>query len=388
MGKASTSLIFRGALTDLGHRVTVFAGPPYPELDPRVRLERVPSLDLYRPQDPFRRPARDEFRSAIDVLEYASMCTGAFPEPLTFSLRVARILRARGSEFDVVHDNQGLGYGLLRIRQPLLATIHHPISIDRELALVEATSAAQRMGKRRWYAFVKMQARVVRKLPLLVAVSETAKADTVRDFGVDPTRVTVIPNGVDTDLFRPLDDVACSAGSIVTVASSDQVSKGLEFLVEAVAKLRTERDVTLTVIGRGGSGKPFRRAVERFGVEDLVKSVGRVDVLDMVAMLNRAQVAVVPSLYEGFSLPAIEAMSCGVPLVSTTGGALAEVVGDAGLLVPPGDASALAAAIDRVLSDEAFAGQLGRAGRRRVLERWTWSAAAEALAERYRGLAC
>lgn len=369
-------------LAALGHDVTVFAGPPYPALGPGVHLEAVPSLDLYRPDDPFRRPALREFKDAVDVLEYAAMCTAAFPEPLTFSLRLARVLRGRA--FDVLHDNQGLGYGLLGCMRhtPLVGTIHHPISIDRRLALEDARSRGRRFTQRRWYAFVRMQARVARRLPRVIAVSEAAKLDIVSDLKVDADRIVVIPNGVDPDLFRP--EVTKVPGRLVAIASSDMPSKGLDHLAEAVAKLVTEDDnITLSVIGRGGTGRRFAHAVERYGIAKHVRIEGRVDALTMVRLLSEAEVGLVPSLYEGFSLPAVEMMACALPVVSTTGGALAEVVGDAGVLVPPGDAGALAGAV-RALRDPGRRAALGRSARSRVLDRFTWRATAEQVAGVYR----
>ena len=376
------------ALTEEGHAVTVFAGPPYPDLDGDVELVRVPSLDLYRPEDPFRVPALREFRSVPDVLEFGVMCTGAFPEPLTFSLRVAAELRRHPGRFDVVHDNQSLGYGLLDVarRIPTVATIHHPISVDRRIALSAAPSRAIRFQQRRWYSFVRMQARVARRMARILTVSQSAASDVTRDFGVPGHKVTVVNNGVDPELFKPLPDVARVPGRIVTVASSDLPSKGIGHLIEAVAKLRTERDAELTIIGKGGLGRATKRAIARFGLQDAVHTVGRVDVLEMVRLYAEAEVAVVPSLYEGFSLPAIEAMSCGVPLIATSGSSLDEVIGDdgAGVLVPPGDASALAKALDRLLGNEGERSRLAQAARSRVLERFTWHAAATATAAEYR----
>jgi glycosyltransferase involved in cell wall biosynthesis len=376
------------ALTSLGHRVTVFSGPPHPELDPGVGLERVPSLDLYRPDDPFRRPRLKEFHDSIDVLEYGLMCTGAFPEPLAFSLRVARLLSPRANEFDIVHDNQTLAYGSLALahRMPLLATVHHPISVDRRLALRAARSFRERTGKRRWYGFVRMQARVARRLPALVAVSDSARRDLIADFGVAADRIHVVPNGVDTDLFCPLPDVRRIPGRLIAIASSDQPAKGLEHLVEAVAKVRTEKNVHLVVIGKGGQGENFRRAVQRFGVSDHVITAGRVPALSLVEHMARAEVAVVPSLYEGFSLPAVEAMSCGVPLIATNGGALPEVVGDAAVVTSPRDAWALASAIGGLLDDPARREVLAAAGRRRALARYSWETAAASMVERYRSV--
>ena len=374
------------ALSALGHEVTVFAGQPYPELSPGVELVRLPSLDLYRPDDPFRRPSRHEFLDLVDVAEYAAMCAGSFPEPLTFSIRAARELRRRAGQFDVVHDNQTLAYGILDIasRFPLVTTIHHPISIDRRHELASAPDRLSRFGKRRWYSFVRMQKRVARRLDHLVTVSDHSLRDIVCEFGVARDRIAVVPNGVDAELFRPLPHVGRLPGRIVTVASSDLPGKGMRFLVEATAKLATEREVELVVIGRGGGTTAFKELVNRFGVQERVKALGRVDALTMVEAFAQAEVAVVPSIYEGFSLPAVEAMSTGTPLVATRGGALPEVVGDAGVLVPPGDAEALRTAISALLDDPARRERLGRTGRARVLERYTWVAAAEATTERYR----
>jgi len=376
------------ALAALGHRVTILAGPPYPDPTPGVDLVKIPSLDLYRPEDPFRRPRLAEFKDAVDVAEYGLMCTGTFPEPLTFSIRAARFMRRFSSSFDVVHDNQCLGYGLLDVatRVPTVATIHHPISIDKGLALREAPSSLRRLGQRRWYSFVRMQARVARRLPRVLTVSDSARDDVIRDFRVRPERLAVVANGVDTELFRPVPDVARVPGRIVTVASSDHPSKGIGHLIEAVAKLRTERPVELVIIGKGGLGRSVARSIERFDAEDSVRTAGRVEALEMVRLYAEAEVAVVPSLYEGFSLPAIEAMSCGVPLVATTGGALGEVVGldGAGVLVPPADAGALAEAIRGLLDDRSKALQMGRAARARVEERFTWRAAALGCVGQYR----
>jgi glycosyltransferase involved in cell wall biosynthesis len=375
-----------------GHEVEVLGGPPFPELDEGVRLTRLDSLDLYREDDPFRRPRPSEFRDGIDLLEYAGMCTAAFPEPLTFSLRARRELARRRDEFDVVHDNQCLGWGLLglqRLGLPVLATVHHPITVDRELELAAATSPWRRVTLRRWYAFTRMQARVARRLPRLLTVSEQSADDVVAAFDVPRERLEVVHNGVDEQRFRPREDVARVPGRLVTTASADAPLKGLVPLLEALAKIRTRReDVHLVVVGRRKEGGLADRAMQELSLpEEAVRFVHGIDVEELATLLASAQVAVVPSLYEGFSLPAIESMACGTPLVATTGGALPEVVGadgDTGLLVPPGEPGPLATAIERLLDDEALRARIGVAGRRRVLDRFTWRVAAARTAEQYR----
>ena len=381
------------ALTRLGHSVEVFSGPPYPELS-GVPLTRVPSLDLYRSDDPFRRPALGEFTDEIDLLEYASMCVGRFPEPLTFSLRVARILGSRSREFDIVHDNQCLGYGLLRLhgKLPVVATVHHPITIDKRLAVAHASRRKERRRLKRWYSFTKMQARVARGLNHLMTVSEAALDDVVSEFDVERPAVSVVHNGVDQELFRPLEDIDKVPGRIICVTNAGLPMKGLAFLVEALAKLRTERDAHLVVVAKNGDTRRVRLEARRFGVEDHVRVHESVDALHLVELFASAEVAVVPSLYEGFSLPAVEAMSCGIPLVTTTGGALPEVVGgdgEASLHVPPGDAAALATATERLLDDVVLRDGMGAAGRARVLERFTWETTARATVDVYRrALSC
>ncbi|MGI8776701.1 MAG: glycosyltransferase family 4 protein [Acidimicrobiales bacterium] len=377
-------------LVALGHRVEVWSGPPYPPLDPDVPLVRVPSLDLYRSPDPFRTPALSEFRDALDVAEFALMCSGGFPEPLTFSLRAWRALRHRRGDFDVVHDNQCLGYGILGIDHdvaPVVATLHHPITVDRALDLAHAPTWQRRASLRRWYAFVRMQKRVVRHLPRLITVSSSSARDICAQMEARPRQLAVVPVGVDTAQFRPLPHLARVPGRIMTTASADVPLKGLLPLIEAVAKVRTERHAELVVVGQRRQGSEVPAAIARLGLEGSVHLVGAVDDRRMIELYAEAEVAVVPSLYEGFSLPAIEAMACGVPLVATTGGALPEVVGrdgDTALLVPPGDPGALATAIGSLLDDAELRARIGAAGRTRVLDRFTWQATARDTVTQYR----
>ncbi|MFW3169636.1 glycosyltransferase family 4 protein [Geodermatophilus sp. CPCC 206100] len=375
-------------LTALGHDVQVLSGQPYPELDDGVPLTRVPSLDLYREPDPFRTPRPSEFRDWVDVAEWAAMCTAGFPEPATFSLRAARLLLPRAAEFDVVHDNQSLGWGLLRLVRagiPTVATVHHPVAIDRDLELAAAPSLRRRTTLRRWYGFTRMQARVAPRLDGVTTVSESSRRDIETHLGVPAAATDVIPVGIDPDVFtpppggRPRD-----RASIVVVTSADVPLKGLVHLLEAVAKLRTERPVRLTVVGTARPGGPAQAALDRLALGDAVRFTGPLPEADLVRLLQDAAVVAIPSLYEGFSLPAVEAMACGTALVTTDAGALPEVVGSkAGLRVRAGDVGELTAALALVLDSPSLGEQLGRAGRRRVLASYTWRSTAERTAEWY-----
>lgn len=379
-----------GQLVEMGHQVTVFAGQPWPVLDDGVDFVAVPSLDLYRDPDPFRIPSLPEFRTRTDALEFALMCTAGFPEPLTFSLRARRILAARRDCFDVIHDNQCFGRGMLgmvRDGWPVLSTLHHPITVDRTLDLAHATDWKRRLSLRRWYGFLGMQMEVARQMPRIVTVSESSKRDLAEQMGIQLDRVSVVPIGVDPLRFKPLPHLSRVPGRIMTTASADVPLKGLVPLLEGLAKLRTERPADLVVVGRPRADSRVGETIERLGLADAVSFVSDVSDDRLVELYAEASVAVVPSLYEGFSLPAIEAMACGVPLVATTGGALPEVVGtdgETGMLVPPGDPGALAFAMGRVLDDPALSARLSEAGRRRALGRFTWRACAEETVEHYR----
>ncbi len=375
-------------LVALGHHVEVFSGQPYPALDPGVRLVEVPSLDLYREPDPFRTPRPRELRDRIDLLEVATMWTAGFPEPRTFSLRAARLLRNRLGDFDVVHDNQTLGYGMLDIQRaglPLVTTIHHPITFDRRVELSAATTWRSQLTLRRWYAFVHMQARVARQLAGILCPSASSARDVVTDFGVDPARVQVVPLGVD-HVFRP-PSLPRTPGRIVAMASADTPMKGIATLLEAFAKLRTERDLELVLVSRPKPGGQTEQLLDRLAISDSVRFVGGMSDTELAAVVGSAEIACVPSLYEGFSLPAAEAMACGTPLVVSRAGAIPEVVGPAGEcadLVTPGDVGELAAALARLLDDPDRRARMGSAGRRRALAEFSWRAVAEATAAAYR----
>lgn len=375
----------------MGHHIEVLSGQPWPELVDPEQLVKIPGLDLYRQPDPFRVPRLSEFTSTIDAREFALMCTAGFPEPWAFSQRARRLLRKRRLDFDIVHDNQCLGSGVLGMMRdgwPVTATIHHPITVDRELDLAHAQGFRRRLSLRRWYGFLRMQLRVAPRIPRVVTVSESSKRDITAQMGVPSEHMTVVPIGVDELIFRPLPGVARVPGRLMTTASSDVPLKGLTILLEALAKARVERpDAHLVVIGRLKDGSAVPALINALGLESAVEFVTGVTDERIVELYAEAQAAVVPSLYEGFSLPAVEAMACAVPLIATTGGALPEVVGPDGIAartVEPGDPSALAMVIVEVLDDDAQRARLGEAGRLRVLERFTWRAHAEGLVEMWR----
>lgn len=376
------------ALVEQGHTVDVISGPPYPELDPRVRLIKLPSLDLYATERRFRAALDRRLLRPLELYEYLSVLSGGFPEPYTFGVRAYRYLKRHGHEYDIVHDNQTLCYSLLDIQRklhlPVVATLHHPITVDREIALKAARTRTLRWLIRRWYSFLRMQGKVVRQLDHVLTVSEQSQRDIERDFGRPAAATQVVHNGIDTEVFRPLPDVAPEPDTLIVTASADAPLKGLRYLLKAVARLeRAGRPVRLTVVGRLGENSPTARLIRRLGIADRVRFVTGLSTEELVRAYNRAAIAVAPSLYEGFGLPAGEAMACGTPVVSTTGGALPEVVGNAGVTVPPGDDRALAAAIGELLADEPRRRALRDAGRERIVTHFDWQRVASDVVTAY-----
>ncbi|MFI2333307.1 glycosyltransferase family 4 protein [Nocardia rhamnosiphila] len=366
-------------LAELGHDVEVFSGQPYPaDLDPRVTLTEVPSLDLYRDDDPFRTPHPREIRDRIDLLELATMWTAGFPEPRTFSMRAARLLRGRVDDFDVVHDNQCLGSGLLDIakRLPLVATVHHPITKDREVDLAAAVWRRKPLV-RRWYGFLGMQERIARRIPDLLTVSSSSATDIADDFGVDPGQLNVVPLGVDTELFAPRGPRV--PGRIVAVASADKPLKGITHLLQALTRLRITHRVELQLVAKLEPNGPTEKQIAELGLSDIVTVRPGLSDNELAEVLASAEIACIPSLYEGFSLPAVEAMASGTPLVVSRTGALPEVVGEPGVcaeLTEPGDSAELARVIGQLLDSPQTRQRMQTAARDRAVSVFSWESVA------------
>ncbi len=376
------------ALVDCGHSVDVISGEPYPHLDARVQLVPLPGLNLYAAESHVTALRPRHFRSLTDLTEYFSMLTGGFPEPYTFGRRLVRHFREKRPDYDVVHDNQSLCYGLLDVRElgyPLLATIHHPITMDRDIALVNARTRGERALIRRWYSFVKMQTRVTQRLEHVVTVSDASARDIESAFGIPRAKVHVVPNGIDLDDFGPKPHLSRDTCHLVSTASADAPLKGTRHLLRALATLRIEYpEIRLTLVGQIRPGGPTDKLIAELGIGDRItfrSGLGTAEIADLYA---NATIAVVPSDYEGFGLPAGEAMACGVPVVAAAGGALPEVIGDAGVVVPVRDPDALAGAIRQLLDAPAHRLALGERGRERILARFNWHLAAQRMTRLYR----
>jgi glycosyltransferase involved in cell wall biosynthesis len=382
-------------LARLGHEIDVLVGPPYPDAMPfAASVEELPNEQFWarwfaRDRSGFvLRPTPLRILSPLTFYELAASRLGFLPEPFAFSVRAFRALAARlraGRRYDLVHDVQCLGWGMLAVRAlglPLVATVHHPLTIDRRASFVRDETLRDALGTMQFYP-IGMQSTVARRAERLLTSSMASAGEIQRDFGVDPRRLRMVANGVDTNLFRPDPDVPRCDEEILCVGRASDPNKGVKTLVEALARL--PRSVRLTLVDDDHPDNGARKRARRLGCGDRMHITGRIRTDELVALYRRAALVVVPSRYEGFGLPAVEAMACGTPVVATRAGALPEVVGvgGGGVLVPPDDPQALARAVAELLARPATRAELGSLGHKRVDAAYAWPRVARATAEVY-----
>jgi glycosyltransferase involved in cell wall biosynthesis len=375
------------ALVDLGHHVDVISGPPYPELDPRIGLIKLPSLDMYARENPITCLNREIIGNKTDLFEWWSHNWGGFPEPYTFGVRMAEYMRDKIDQYDIMHDNQTLCYGMLDVRDmglPVVGTIHHPITKDRRIDIKHAKWPWIKFLKWRWYSFLNMQINVARALDPLIVVSDSTKRDVHKDFKIPMARMVRIHHGIDHELFTPQPHITRRKNRLMATASADVPLKGLIYLIRAYHMLLVDHpDLELTVVGRLREGQTMDE-LNRLGIRDRVKFISGLSGEQIRDLYAEATIAVSPSVYEGFGFPAGEALSCGVPLVATDGGSLPEVVGDAGIIVPHSNPPALARAIDALLRDENHRAELSIKARQHILKNFKWERCARDVVQLYR----
>lgn len=382
-------------LARLGHEVSVVVGPPYPDPMPFAKaVHRLPNQQFWAgwfSRDPaVLLPAGAPLRvfEPLHFYELAASRLGFLPEPCAFSARAFRAVSGwlrRGRRFDVVHDVQCLGWGTLglhRLGLPVVTTIHHPLSIDRRASFVRDQGFRDAIGTMTFYP-IGMQSFVARRLERVLTSSRASAGEIERDFGVRRERLRMVANGVDTDLYRPDPAVARDPNEILCVGRASDPNKGLHTLVTALAQL--PRHVHLTLVDDDHPDNEARKRALALGCADRLSLVGRVPNEALVALYRRAALVVVPSRYEGFGLPAAEAMACATPVVATRAGALPELVetGGGGVLVERDAPGALAKGIAQLLEQPEARARLGERGRRGVVEAYSWPRVAAATAAVY-----
>ena len=367
------------ALNRLGHDVSVLSGPPYPELDDNVELIKIPSLGLFESGERLEAFRLSFLWNPIDFYEWITVLTGGFPEPYTYGKRVIKKLKDSNFKFDVLLDNQSLSDSLLEIQEnhPLAVTIHHPITKDHRLEMESATNWKEKLSSSRWHNFLPMQKRVAPQLNHIICVSQPSKEDVISEFNVDENKITVIPNGIDIDTFKPSLVSKTLGFRIVTTASADIPLKGLRHLILALPRVMDEFPLTsLVVIGKSPEKSNLDKLIDDLDLQDKITFKSGISELEIVKIYHDSDIAVIPSLYEGFGFGAGEAMACGVPLISTDSGGLKQVIGDAALKISPGSVKEIEDGIFKLFNEEETRKELSIKGRKRMEELFDWKIAA------------
>ena len=374
------------ALYDLGHEIDVFSGPPYPDLDPKIKLVKIPSLGLYEKKSKFYDVNPMKLLNPINLFEWLSVNSGGFPEPYTFGKRIKKILKQNLNEYDVIHDNQSLAYELLffQKKKPLVTTIHHPISLDLAYQLQSTNDIFLKLLMRRWHSFLVMQKFVAKRLKKIVVPSNSSIEDIKDEFHVHKNKMERVMNGIDLNVFYPDSKIKKIPFKLVTVASADVPLKGLDYLLKALSDLaEVYSDISLSIIGEQKKGGHTERLIKKLNLEKRVNFFSNLTQEDLRKTYCEAELAIIPSLYEGFGFAAIEAMACGVPLISSSGGALPEVIKDTGIIIPPKNAKEIYNSVDFLLSSPKSAKELAEKGLQRANSKFSWTAIAKQLEKVY-----
>jgi len=365
------------ALSLMGHQVDVISGPPYPNLDEKVNLIKLPGLDLFQTfifKDRLKILIKKKNKRAIDFYEFFSTFFGGFPEMSTFGERAKEFLD-KNLHYDIVIDNQSISYGMLEIQKkfPLIEIIHHPITKDYKFELQSSSSFMYRLSRHRWYSFLKMQKRVAPQLKTIVTPSINSLKDIASDFNVNKKNINVINNGLDIDIFIPYKEIKRNPTKLITTASADVALKGLDYTLKSLASLVNDfPEISLLVIGKMKKGGHTSRLIDELDIKDRVLFKTGLSKEEIAKEYASSSIAIVSSLYEGFGYPVIEAMSCEIPLIATNSSSIPELVGDYAELIPAENTYALSNAIKSILNDYSQYKNIALRGRQHIVNNFNW----------------
>ena len=365
------------ALNNIGHNVDVISGPPYPELIADIELIKLPGLNLFSTFE-FRERLKIFFhtknKSLDDWYEFSSTLMGGFPELQTFGNRAKVFLSDKN--YDAVIDNQSISFGMIDIQKskPFIEIMHHPISKDYFYDLKFARGLIQRLSKMRWFSFLKMQKKVAKQIKVVVTPSLSSQQDIHHDFKVPMQNIQVIPNGIDFNTFCSLPNLVPRANGVITTASADVPLKGLDFSLQAIARLKSEYpDINLTVIGSPRAGGHTERLIKKLKLEEQVSFKTNLTKEEITYEYAKSSVAVVSSLYEGFGFPVGEAMACATPLVATNVASIPEITGSFAQLIPAEDAEAIYQGIKNIFQNPQKYKIQAELGRQHIIENFNWT---------------
>ncbi len=369
------------ALQALGHNVDIISGPPYPNLEPEINLIKSPGLDLFSTfvlQDRISLLRNKKNKSLDDWYEFFSALLGGFPEIKTFGGRLKELLR--NSSYDILIDNQSISFGILEIQKnlPVLEIIHHPITKDYKYDIKFSKGIIQKISKWRWFSFLNMQKKVAPKLMAISTPSLSSKNDIARDFNVSCKKISVIPNGIDFEVFSPKSNITRITGQLITTASADVPLKGLDFTLKAIAELIKDYPyLRLIIIGAPRIGGHTERLIKKLKIEANIVYKTNLTKEEIAIEYANSNIAIVSSLYEGFGFPVGEAMACSIPLIATNVASIPEITGNFAELVPACDSKSIEDSIRNILSNPFEYQSRANEGRKHIIDNFDWKKIAQ-----------
>ena len=369
------------ALQALGHNVDIISGPPYPNLEPEINLIKSPGLDLFSTfvlQDRISLLRNKKNKSLDDWYEFFSALLGGFPEIKTFGGRLKELLR--DSSYDILIDNQSISFGILEIQKnlPVLEIIHHPITKDYKYDIKFSKGIIQKISKWRWFSFLNMQKKVAPKLMAISTPSLSSKNDIARDFNVSCKKISVIPNGIDFEVFSPKSNITRITGQLITTASADVPLKGLDFTLKAIAELIKDYPyLRLIIIGAPRIGGHTERLIKKLKIEANIVYKTNLTKEEIAIEYANSNIAIVSSLYEGFGFPVGEAMACSIPLIATNVASIPEITGNFAELVPACDSKSIEDSIRNILSNPFEYQSRANEGRKHIIDNFDWKKIAQ-----------
>ena len=365
------------ALSIMGHKVDVISGPPYPNLSEEVNLIELPGLDLFQTfsfKERMKIFWKKEKKNFSDIYEFISVLFGGFPEMRTFGYR-ARDYLIHNNHYDIVIDNQSISYGMIDLQKifPFIEIIHHPITKDFKYEMDQSNKLLYKFSRYRWYSFLKMQKKVAPKINNIITPSINSLKDISKDFNCDPSRITVIQNGLDIDIFRPYKEILRNPLRLITTASADVPLKGLDYTLKSLAELKKDfAGIHLIVIGKLKEEGHTSRLIEKLNIQDEVTFKTNLTKEEIAKEYAKSSISLVSSLYEGFGYPVIEAMSCGVPLIAANTSSIPELVGEFASLIPAKDTKAQIESIKNVIQKYDYYKDIAEKGREHIITKFNW----------------
>ncbi|URQ70671.1 glycosyltransferase family 4 protein [SAR86 cluster bacterium] len=364
------------ALSRLGHEVTVYSGPPYPNLNLKVKLEQYPGLDLFSTFNFYDRKEKffkKKNKTFDDYYEFFVTLFGGFPEMRTFGNRMSVI--DFQNNYDFVIDNQSLSFGMIDIQKyiPFAEVIHHPVVIDKNYELQYSNGIIKKLLIFSWYSFLGMHRKVAPQINQVITPSLNSKKDIEKYLNVNSENIDVIPNGIDTETFEPKSNIEKDSFRLITTASADIPLKGLDFTLNALSTLKDiYPKIKLVVIGNPRSGGHTDRLISKLDLNDRVSFKTNLTKSEIASEYARSNIAIVSSLYEGFGFPVGEAMACEIPLIATNVASIPEITSEYAELIEPADSIGIANAVKKIFTDYDKYLLKARNGRIHIIKNFSW----------------